>query len=255
MMRRSLVLGFVATFTVASVALAATGAKAPHATLGQAVYRTTHAPSMRYSMTIAVTRRNHPAVQLRIHGTRSAESLFIHVKAFSTVLGGGTALPGPQQSALLDGPFLYEGSPNGVAIAGKIRWLRFPVARVGRTSKAITTMHNLSPAPLLRLLAEWSKVHTHAADGVFHGKVAYDDRIVLTALSGLTGGIEFRDVAFTARIGDDGYVHAISVTGTTADGSRTLLVKARMFGFGRPVRVAIPGEGTFVDQKTIALAE
>ena len=86
MMRRSLVLGFVATFTVASVALAATGAKAPHATLGQAVYRTTHAPSMRYSMTIAVTRRNHPAVQLRIHGTRSAESLFIHVKAFSTVL-------------------------------------------------------------------------------------------------------------------------------------------------------------------------
>ena len=82
-----------------------------------------------------------------------------------------------------------------------------------------------------------------------------DDRIVLTALSGMTGGIEFRDVAFTARIGDDGYVHAISVTGTTADGSRTLLVKARMFGFGRPVRVAIPGEGTFVDQKTIALAE
>jgi hypothetical protein len=71
----------------------------------------------------------------------------------------------------------------------------------------------------------------------------------------MTGGIEFRDVAFTARVGDDGYVHAITVTGKTADGSRTLVVKVRMFGFGRRVRVAIPGEGTFVDQKSLALAE
>jgi len=254
-MRRSLLLGFVAIFAVASVALAATGAKAPHATLGQAVYRTSHASSLRYSMTISVARRNHPAVQLRIHGARSAESLFIHVKAFSVGLASGAGLPGPQQSVLLDGPFLYEGSPNGVAVAGKIRWLRFPVARLGQTSKAITTMHNLSPAPVLRLLDEWSKVGTRAPHGVFHGKVVYDDPIVLTALSGMTGGIEFRDVAFTARVGDDGYVHRITVTGKTADGSRTLAVKVSMFGFGRRVRVAIPGEGTFVDQKSLALAE
>lgn len=253
MMRRSLLLGFVATFAVASVALAATGAKAPHATLGQAVYRTTHAPSMRYSMTIAVTRRNHPAVQLRIHGTRSAESLFIHVKAFSTVLGGGTALPGPQQSALLDGPFLYEGSPNGVAVAGKIRWLRVPVARPD-TGRAIAAMHNMTPAPLLRIVDEWSKARSHAANGAFHGTVAYDDPIVLTALSGMTGGTEFRHVVFFAKIGEDGYVHSIRVTGKTADKTKSVIVTAHLFGFGKPVRVKPPREGTFIDQKLLTLA-
>jgi hypothetical protein len=253
-MHKSLLLAFVSTFAVASVALAATGGKAPRSTLGQAVYRTSHASSLRYAMVIAVTRTHYPSMQLRIHGTRTTGSLYVHVKAFSTVLADGTALPGPQQSALIDGPFLYEGSPNGIAIAGKIRWLRVPVARLG-TSKAITTMHNLSPAPTLRLVDEWSKVRTRAPHGVFRGSVAYDDPIVLTALSGMTGGIEFRDVAFTARIGIDGYVHAITVTGRTADGSRTLLVTVRMSGFGRPVRVPIPGEGTFMDQKLLGLAE
>jgi hypothetical protein len=253
-MHKSLLLAFVSTFAVASVALAATGGKAPRSTLGQAVYRTSHASSLRYAMVIAVTRTHYPSMQLRIRGTRTTGSLYVHVKAFSTVLADGTALPGPQQSALIDGPFLYEGSPNGIAIAGKIRWLRVPVARLG-TSKAITTMHNLSPAPILRLVDEWSKVRTRAPHGVFRGSVAYDDPIVLTALSGMTGGIEFRDVAFTARIGIDGYVHAITVTGRTADGSRTLLVTVHMSGFGRPVRVPIPGEGTFMDQKLLGLAE
>jgi hypothetical protein len=254
MMRRPLLLAFVSTFSVASVALAATEAKAPRSTLGQAVFRTSHAASLRYAMVISVARRHYPATELRIRGTRTTGLLFVHVKAFSTVLADGTALPGPQQSALIDGSFLYEGSPNGVAVAGKIRWLRVPVARLG-TSKAITTMQNLSPAPILRLLDEWSKVRTRAPHGVFRGSVAYDDPIVLAALSGMTGGIEFRNVAFTARIGDDGYVHAVTVRGKTADGSRTLLVTVRMFGFGRPVHVSIPGEGTFMDQKLLGLAE
>jgi hypothetical protein len=255
MMRRSLLLGFVSTFAVASAALAATGGKAPRSTLGQAVYRTSHATSLRYSMVIAVTRKHYPSIQLRIHGTRTTGSLFVHVKAFSTVLADGTALPGPQQSALIDGPFLYEGSPNGVAVQGKIRWLRIPIARIGTSAPAIAAMHNLSPAPLLRVVDEWSRVRTRSPHGVFRGKVAYDDPVVLAALSGMTGGIQFRDVAFAARIGDDGFVHSITVTGKTADRSRVLRATVKMFGFGRPVRVSIPGEGTFMDQKLLSLAE
>ena len=116
-------------------------------------------------------------------------------------------------------------------------------------------MHNLSPAPLLRIVDEWSHARTRSPHGVFRGTVAYDDPVVLVALSGMTGGIQFRDVSFTARIGDDGFVHSITLTGRTADGSRTLRASVKMYGFGRPVRVSIPGQGTFMDQKSLALAD
>ena len=115
-------------------------------------------------------------------------------------------------------------------------------------------MHNMSPAPLLRILDEWSNARSHASGGRFHGTVAYDDPIVLTALSGMTGGTEFRHVFFSVKIGGDGYVHSIRVTGATADGSKSVIVTARLFGFGRPVRVTPPREGTFIDQKLLSLA-
>ncbi len=255
-MRRSLLLAFVSTFAVASVALASTGKEdASHSTLGQAVFRTSHASTLRYALVISVTRTHQAALQLRVQGTRTTSSLFVHIKAVSMLAGGGAAMPGPQQSALIDGPFLYEGSPNGIAVQGNVRWLRVPIARIGTSSKAVSTMHNLSPAPLLRIVDEWSRAQTSAPHGAFHGTVAYDDPIVLAALSGMTGGIQFRDVFFTARIGDDGFVHAITITGRTADGSRTLSASVKMYGFDRPVLVSIPGEGTFMDQKLLSLAE
>jgi hypothetical protein len=254
-MRRSLLLAFVSTFAVASVALAATGGKAPpKSTLGQAVSQTSHASSVHYVMEIAVAHTDHPSLKLNVRGARGSDSLFIHVRAFtSLVINGPADAAGPQQSAFIEGPFLYEGSPNGVAVAGKIRWLRVPIARSG-TAHAITAMHNMTPAPLLRIIDEWSNVRSHAYHGVFHGAVAYDDPIVLTALSGMTGGTEFRHVVFSARIGDDGFVHTIRVTGTTADKSKSVTVTAHLFGFGRPVRVTPPREGTFIDQKLQSLA-
>jgi hypothetical protein len=254
-MHRSVLLAFVSIFTVASVALAATGGDAPKSTLAQAVSKTNTVSSMRYVMVIAVAREHYPAMQLQVHGTRTTEVLYEHIKAYSSILSGGPAIPGPQQSALLDGPFLYEGSPDGIPIAGKIRWLRVPTARIGPSAKALVTMHNLSPAPLLRLVDEWSYARTRTLHGVFRGTVAYDDRIVQAALTGMTGGIQFRDVSFIARVGSDGYVHSIAVRGKTADGTRSVSATVRMFAFGRPARVAIPGEGTFVDQKSLTLAE
>jgi hypothetical protein len=255
-MRRSLLLACVSTFAVASVALAATGGKEPKATLVQAVSNTNHASSLHYVMEIAVARTHHPSLKLHVRGARGTGSLFVHVRAFTSLVNDGPAdAAGPQQSAFIDGPFLYEGSPNGVAVAGKIRWLRVPIARLGSYAPALTAMHNMSPAPLLRIIDEWSNARSHSSHGAFHGTVAYDDPIVLTALSGMTGGFEFRHVYFTAQIGQDGYVHSIRVTGTTADRSRTVTVTAHLFGFGRPVRVTPPREGTFMDQKLLSLAE
>lgn len=248
-MRRAFLLALVATFAVASVALASTGGKAPTATLVQAVGNTNRAPTMRYALQITLGHTNLPATTLRVRGMRGRGSLFIHVRAIAN------RTPGPQQSALLDGPFLYEGSPNGVAITGRIRWLRLPVARIGAEGRPIQNMRDLSPAPLLRVLDEWTHAKSQSPTGVFHGTVAYDDSIVQTALTGMAGGIQFRDVWFSARIGSDGYVHVIRLTGRTADGRRTLLVVAHLYAFGRPVSPSIPGEGTFVDQKLLGLAE
>ena len=252
---RSILLAFVSIFVVASVALAASDQKAPRATLVQAVRRTNEVGSLRYAMTIAVARRHYPAVELQVSGARGPGSLFVHVKAISSVLADGTAIPGPQQSTFLDGPFLYEGAPNGIAVYGKVRWLRVPVAKLGPSSKALTSMRNLSPAPLLRLLDESSLARRRTPQGLYHGTVAYDDAIVHTALSGMTGGVEFRDVQYFARVGADGFVHSIRVTGKTADGSRTLEIHARLYAFGLRVDRNPPAEGTFMDQELLNLAE
>jgi len=249
-MRRSILLAFVSIFAVASVALAATEKSAPRATLIQAISHTNHVGSFRYVMTIAVARGQDPAAELRIHGTLGPQLLFVHVKAISS-----TAPPGQQQSALLDGPFLYEGAPNGIAVYGKIRWLRVPVSSLSPSSRALTSLRNLSPAPLLRLLGESSLAHKRAARGLYHGQLAYDDAIVHTALSGMTGGVEFRDVRYSARVGADGFVDVVHVTGRTADGSRTLTIHARLYAFGIKVDPKPPAEGTFMDRKLLNLAE
>jgi hypothetical protein len=254
-MRRSLLLAIVSSLVIASVALAATDETKQTKTLVQAIRQTRSTGSYRYVMTIAVVRRRYPTVALHIRGVQGPRSLFVHVRAVSSVVGGGTQVPGPQQSAFLDGPFLYEGAPNGVAVYGKIRWLRVPVSSLSQTSKALTSMRNLSLAPLLHVLGESSRARLHAPRGRFSGRVAYDDPIVHTAISGMGGGTEFRDVRYSANVGGDGYVHTIRVTGKTADGSRVLTIKARLYGFGIRVDLTPPAEGTFLDQKLLSLAE
>ena len=71
----------------------------------------------------------------------------------------------------------------------------------------------------------------------------------------MAGGIEFRDIRFTTTVGGDGYVHAIRVSGRTADRSRSITVTAHLYAFGRPMTLTPPGEGTFLDQKLLGLAE
>jgi hypothetical protein len=252
---RSILLALASIFVVASVGLAASGQKAPRATLVQAVGRTNAVGSFRYAMTIAVARRHDPAVELQVHGAQGHGSLFVHVKEVSSVLADGTAVPGPEQSAFLDGPFLYEGAPNGIAAYGRVRWLRVPIAKLSSSSKALTSIRNLSPAPLLRLLDESSLARRRAPQGLYQGTVAYDDAIVHTALSGMTGGVEFRDVHYSAGVGVDGFVHSIRVTGKTADGSRTLEIHARLYAFGLRFDRKPPAEGTFIDQELLNLAE
>jgi hypothetical protein len=248
-MRRSILLALVSIFAVASAALAAAEASAPRATLLQAVSHTDRVGSFRYVMTIAIARAEGPAAELQIHGTRAPHLLFVHVNATSSTAAG------QQQSVLLDGPFLYERAPNGITVYGKIRWLRIPVSSLSPSSEALTAVRNLSPEPLLRLLDESSSARKRAAQGLYHGRLAYDDATVHAALSGMTGGIEFRDVHYSARVGRGGFVDTVHVTGRTADGSRVLTIHARLYAFGIKVDPKPPAEGTFMDRKLLDLAE
>ena len=209
---------------------------------------------MRYVMDIAVVRKRHPETVIHVVGTKGDGQLLVHVKQLAVVLKDGARIPGPEQSAMLDGPFLYEGAPNGTAIDGHIRWLRVRLQQ-GRTPKTLAAMRSLSPLPLFHVLDESAAARTSTKTGKFAGTVAYDDPIVRTVLTAMTGGIEFRHLRFETNLGGDGLVHAIRVTGRTADGVLSLSVSAHLYGFGRPVHLVPPAEGTFMDEKSSILAD
>jgi hypothetical protein len=253
-MRRVLLLGTVSSLLAASLAFASTGNGARDVALSRAVGRTARVASLRYVLDIAVVRRRYPATVLHVRGVRGPGALFVHVKALAEVLADGTQIPGPEQSAMLDGPFLYEGAPNNVSING-VRWLRLPVAHLGAAAKALAAMRTLGPTPLFHVLQEASAPGIRAHGGTFEGTAAYDDPIVRTALTPMTGGIEFRSLRFEATVGADGYIHRIKMTGRTADGVRSLSVAVRLYAFGKPVRLTPPAEGTFMDQKSFILAD
>lgn len=254
-MRRSLIIGLVSTLFAASAGLASSGKQTRSLALNRAVSRTARVASLRYVMDIAVIRRRYPATVLHVTGARGVGTLVVHVKSLAQVLADGTQIPGPSQSAMLDGPFLYEGAPNGVAINGGIRWLRVPVAHLGKAAQALATMRTLGPTPLLHVLDESPVARTRVRGGTFKGTARYDDPIVRQALTALTGGIEFRSLRFEAKVGADGYIHVIKMTGRTADGARALSVSARLYAFGRPVRLTPPAQGTFMDDKSFILAD
>ncbi len=79
--------------------------------------------------------------------------------------------------------------------------------------------------------------------------LAYDDPVVVAALQGLMGGIQFRDLRVTAWVGRDGLLHGIRIAGRTADRKTTFELKATLFAFGRAVHLTPPAEGTFVDRQ------
>jgi hypothetical protein len=244
----------VSALALASAASAAAAAPPQSAvSLVQAVRATEGVSSLRYVITISIARRGRSALTLHVRGTRGRASIAIHVQESSDTLG--VSVPGPRQSAILDGPFLYEGAPDGVAVDGTIRWLRVPVARIGQDATPVSMVRSLSPAPLLRVLDEWGRANVRSPDGWYRGTVPYDDPIVLSALSGMTGGVEFRNLRFSAHAGKDDFLHTIRITGRTADGERLLTVDARLYAFGWPVRVDVPAEGTFMDQKLLSLEE
>ena len=215
--------------------LAAVGGDKPDAVdVLAANMRTAHASSVHYRVAITMTQADTP-MTLHIQGGAAADRLSVHLS-----LGLQSA------SIMRDRPFLYESAPQGIVILGNISWLRLQIAHRSPRSQVLSSLRSLTPAPLLHVVAE-AKLRPVGKGNVFSGPVAYDDPVVRTSLHDLSGGFEFRNLRVHVVVGKDGLIHRFLLTGRTADGTRTLALRADLFGFGKPVKVRPPRPGTFMD--------
>lgn len=204
------------------------------------VSRTTSASSVHYDELVTLTQAHNP-MTLEIAGGAARDRLVAHL-----------ALGMQFASVMRDPHFLYEGAPQGIVVLGSLHWLRLRVDQLPERSPILSTLRSLTPSPLLHVVSE-AKLRPVGTQGVFAGPVAYDDPVVRTALNQLGGGFEFRRLHVRIVVGRDGRIHHFLLTGRTADGSTSLALRARLFGFDLPVRVQPPKPGTFMDPSLLKL--
>ena len=225
-----------------STAFAASGGRAAEKPgVADALTRTSQLASLHYAVNIGIREKGTP-LSLHIRGQSDAHTLSVHFASQGT--SGGE---------LVYGPFLYELAPNGVAILGKMRWLRTILARLSPNSRELVTLRALKIGPLLQLAGR-GRLTANANGSVFNGPVAYDDPVVRDSLSHLTDGLEFRGLRLTVHI-RRGLIDRLKLTGKTADGSSKLSLSAHLFAFNRPLHLVPPKPGTFMDLELDQLSE
>ncbi len=196
--------------------------------------QTAKASSVHYHVAITLKKSSMP-MTLHIRGASSPGRLLAKL-----ALGAQTG------TIMLDSNFLYETAPKGIVVLGNFSWLRMDVGRLSPQSEVMSTLRSLTPSPLLHIVAE-AKLHALARRDVFAGSVAYDDPVVRTALKDLANGYEFRQLRLRVVVGRDGLIHRLLLEGRSADHKTTFVLRARLFGFGTPVKITPPAPGTFMD--------
>ena len=232
---------------VAALGLIPAAGAAATPSLADAAAHTERVASARYAIDVRLVRADGP-VSLHIQGRTGPHTISVALRQGPMKLPDGTPLPGPRGAALIDGPFLYERAPSGIALYGRIRWLRLRLSDLSPASEELRAVHAMTPLPLLELLKA-----ARTRPGELHGTIAYDDPSV-RGIAGLMAGLEFRNLRISAGVGGDGLVHRLVLTGRTADRATTLSLRARFFAFGRPVHVTPPAGGTFLDEHDVLAA-
>jgi hypothetical protein len=241
-MRRSALILAAALFAALSIAFAAAGGRAAEKPgLADALTRTSHLASVHYAVHVGILQNGMP-LALHIRGQSDAHTISVHF-----------ATQGMSGGELVYGPFLYEQAPDGIAVYGKIRWLRTTLSHLPASSRELMTLRALKIGPLLDLVGR-GHLEGNAGGRVFRGPVAYDDPVVRDSLSRLTGGLEFRDLRLTVDV-HAGLIDRLRLTGKTADGSSTLSLAAHLFAFNRPLHLVPPKPGTFMDLELERLSE
>lgn len=238
-MRRSALISLVAAASFAGAfTFAAAGGDKDSVLHAQDVQtanaRTAKAASVHYHFAITL-KKSHTPMTLHIRGASSPGRLLAKL-----------ALGSQKGTIMLDSNFLYESAPSGIVVLGNFSWLRMDVGRLKPHSQVMSTLNSLTPSPLLRIVAE-SKLRPLPRSAVFVGTVAYDDPVVRTALRDLANGYEFRQLRLRVVVGRDGRIHRLLLEGRSADHKTTFVLRARLFGFGTPVKMTLPKPGTFMD--------
>jgi hypothetical protein len=239
----------LAAVAYGTVTMAAAGGDGPD--VHGANLRTAEQSSVHYVVDVTLRKDLQP-ITLRIAGGSSRDALAVRLSLGSLKLSDGTVLPGTTAKLRMSKPFLYEGAPNGMPAFGQIRWLRLHVLDLPENSQTMSSVRALTPSPLLRVITA-TPLRRAGKPGWFSGPVAYDDPVVRTALHALAAGLEFRHLHVAVKLGADELVHAVWLTGRTADAKTTLTVRAKLFDFGEPVTVVPPKPGTFMDPTLLAL--
>lgn len=249
-MRKTALISFAAAvLAYGGVTMSAAGGDGPD--VHGANLRTAKQSAVHYVVDVLLQKSLQP-VTLRIAGGSSRDALAVRLSLGSLTLSDGTILPGTTAKLRMAKPFLYEGAPNGVAVFGTIRWLRLHVLDLPDNSQTMSSVRSLTPSPLLRVIAA-TRLQPAGTAGWFTGSVAYDDPVVRTALNALGAGLEFRHMRLAVKVGADGLVHVVRLSGRTADATTTFRLRAKLFGFGRPVTVIPPKPGTFMDPQLLGL--
>jgi hypothetical protein len=251
--RKLVLIGSIAIVVVATVATVVprVGHAAEPLSLERAASRTLAVRTQRFATDVEVVRTGQ-SVTLHVRGATAPGEAAVRVLVEARQ--GGAVVPLMSGAALLDGPFLYVHAPSGIAVNGTARWLRTRVAGLAPTAPVLRALHGMTSEPLLRLLTVTHTTALAVASGVYRGTVAYDDPVVVAALDQLTNRTQFRNLRVTAVVGADGLVHRLRLTGRTADGRSKLRVDARLYSFGRAVRLPLPQQQAFLDQQEPRLA-
>jgi hypothetical protein len=231
----------------ATVAATRLGGRAGQGTIALAAARTLAVHTKHFAAEVEVAKNGLPFV-LHISGASAPDTVAVQVR-LDAKQPDGSAEPVASGAAVRDGPFLYERGPGGGS-----SWLRVQIATLQPGSPALQSLNDMTPEPLLRLLGKARAGLAKLPPGVFRGTLAYDDPTVVNALQGITAGTQYRSLRIAAWVGKDRLVHRIRLTGRTADGRTSLRIDARIFSFGRPVKVTPPKQGTFVDPQIARLA-
>src|SRR5262249_45700297 len=138
-MRRFALMLAASVLAALSIAFAASGGNAAEKpSLSTALTRTSQLTSLHYGMHIQIRGQGQP-LTLHIRGQSDAHTISVHF-----------ASPGMTGGELVYGPFLYEQAPNGIAVYGKVRWLRTPLSLLPTNSRELMVLHALRIGPLLQ---------------------------------------------------------------------------------------------------------
>jgi len=222
------------------------GAAARPPSLAQAAARTAAQPSLAFDLTAQIETAGKLPYVLNARGALGRDGSHVTMKVADLHLPDGRVLTGPSAVEQTDGTFLYLRSTVTAPLTGGL-WIRERLNALRAGSPELQILRALSPRALLQVLARAHDLRRADGGRVYHGWLPYADPVVSRTLAGLEAGTQYRHLRLTTWVSPQGRVLMVLLSGMTPDRSSTFLLTLTLGGFGKPVAVTPPRQGSFVD--------